>query len=629
MIVSVIGVGVVGSAISNLVKMAGMTVNEFDPKLPGYKPENLCGAGIYESDFVFLCLPTPTVNGEQDLKPIEETLGLVNKDNKDTIYILKSTVLPGTTDRMVEKYGLNIVHSPEFLSEITAKEDFYDQNIHFMGFSGGNSTLEEIQRHNQLNKIQKLYNKMYSVCGVCKKPTIEKVKATESEMIKYTANCFYATKVTFFNEIERLCREVGADYKTVSSSAINSKGWIAKNHYNVPGRHGAGYSGMCLVPGTSVSTPHGISKIEDIVSGSVIDDISGITFPSMTGNRYVEKTIKITSRGRPIEGSEDHIQIVYDLKKDKKIEKNLKEVCIGDWVCVPKLKFSGEEYLIMGPQPNNYVKWWPEKVSLNFNIGRLFGLFLSEGTMCNDLTYSTVWNVGERDEFLADEVVDILEGMGLRTSKEMNVTNGTYGEPRCWLVRVRSAGLQHLFKKLGSGRTSYKKNVNPRRYNKEFYEGALSGWLDGDGNVDMSSISGYSRSTALIKSMDSILLGLGVNAYITKKGEQINISTRRDVTYVSSLTSRLKCFFKYKRDKSYGSPTMKELGDFWITKVTKKEENEGRALVCSIETKSGTYIANNVLTHNCFPKDMKALSKLSSFIKFVDDFNNKIRGDNG
>jgi len=74
---------------------------------------------VLSQDFIFVCLPTPMKeNGEQDISYIENFFKTI--PNQKAIFILKSTVLPGTTKKLQDKYGVKIVFSPDFLTEKTA-----------------------------------------------------------------------------------------------------------------------------------------------------------------------------------------------------------------------------------------------------------------------------------------------------------------------------------------------------------------------------------------------------------------------------------------------------------------------------------------------------------------------------
>ena len=87
---------------------------------------------VHNCDFVFVCVPTPmTKDGSQDLSNINS----VFKKSKDKpIYIIKSTIIPGTTEMLIEKYPRKkITFSPEFLTERTAKLDMLTQSRIILG----------------------------------------------------------------------------------------------------------------------------------------------------------------------------------------------------------------------------------------------------------------------------------------------------------------------------------------------------------------------------------------------------------------------------------------------------------------------------------------------------------------
>jgi len=238
----VVGLGVVGNAVKTLCENGGdLKVVGIDKKDDDFSYHKISEEAT-DADAIFLCLPTPTIvcddnSCAQDIREIVKVLDLMPKK---TLCILKSTVLPGVTRELARRNSrLILVHSPEFLSEESSVEDLYYQNKHYIGT--GATLLESTKA-----LLRGVYDRMYTVAGVIRKPSISFVTYEESELIKYTANCFYATKVRFFNEMQRLCEKMSASYKTVRSCAISSKYWISQFHTQVPGRHGIGYSGMCF-----------------------------------------------------------------------------------------------------------------------------------------------------------------------------------------------------------------------------------------------------------------------------------------------------------------------------------------------------------------------------------------------
>ena len=121
--VGIIGNGFVGeSQIFAFSPTNEIRVYDIDPLKSTHTKDE-----THESDFIFVCVPTPmSVDGRQDLSFIEK----VFEESVDgPIYIIKSTVLPGTTEELQQKYPhLNIIFSPEFLTERTAKLDMLTQS---------------------------------------------------------------------------------------------------------------------------------------------------------------------------------------------------------------------------------------------------------------------------------------------------------------------------------------------------------------------------------------------------------------------------------------------------------------------------------------------------------------------
>jgi len=147
------------------------------------------------------------------------------------------------------------------------------------------------------------------------------------------------------------------------------------------------------------------------------------------------------------------------------------------------------------------------------------------------------------------------------------------------------------------------------------------------------TLSGYSRSKDLIKNIDYLLLSMGICCSIRNNGEEIRVSTKDDVRELCKYTKRLQFNENfYKRNTSYASPTMTKINKGWavnINGINLKDKNT----VYSIETKSHKYIANLLLTHNCFPKDVLAFitwAKEQNYdleiLETVHSSNTKVRG---
>ena len=222
--IGIVGIGVVGSAIKKYYENKDYNLKLFDKYKNIGNIENLL-----ECEFIFLCLPTPFKNNEYDITEINSICEILSTNNFSNILILKSTLTPGITQSLIDKYNLNIVHNPEFLSEKTAYKDFQNQTHIILG-----------GKENLLKKVHNFYENDFS--------NIEYsfVSSEESEMIKLAANNFYCVKIQFFTELYLLCDKLNINFENVKNGMLKNN-WIHPQHTNVPGRDGkVSYGGMCF-----------------------------------------------------------------------------------------------------------------------------------------------------------------------------------------------------------------------------------------------------------------------------------------------------------------------------------------------------------------------------------------------
>tara|TARA_Y100000816_G_C26025972_1_gene536921 strand:+ start:294 stop:1118 length:825 start_codon:yes stop_codon:yes gene_type:complete len=183
---------------------------------------------VLESDFIFVCVPTPMKkDGSQDFSFIENVF---QNAKKGPIYIIKSTVLPGSTKKLKDKFNkLDIVFSPEFLTERTAKLDMLTQTRIIFG---GDKILT--------NKCEELFSQRFM------NRTFIHTDSTTAEYIKYMNNNFFAAKVSIMNEYYRLGKIIGIDWETaLYGFAADQR--IGDSHLHVPGPDGKkGFGGTCF-----------------------------------------------------------------------------------------------------------------------------------------------------------------------------------------------------------------------------------------------------------------------------------------------------------------------------------------------------------------------------------------------
>lgn len=229
--IGVVGCGYVGSAVAAGFSLHVSSVKMYDR----YKPDDYDSAEdtINNSDIIFVCVPTPTKeSGEQDLSAIHDVLLLINKLALDPkIIVIKSTVLPGTCRMYSEAFKWHsIVYNPEFLSARTARFDFINPARIILGGELGST-----------KTVAELY-----VARFGRIVPIWRVKWETAELVKYTANTFFATKIAFCNEIYKLTEKLEVDYDEVKTLWL-ADGKIAPSHCDVPGHDGKlGYGGACF-----------------------------------------------------------------------------------------------------------------------------------------------------------------------------------------------------------------------------------------------------------------------------------------------------------------------------------------------------------------------------------------------
>ena len=130
--IGIIGKGFVGSAVQfgfspNTGCDADVKTYDKDPNKSTHSLDDT----INGSDFIFLSVPTPSnPDGSVNLDTVNEALDDINTINsRDNIILLRSTMIPGSTNKFQEKYPkLNLVFNPEFLTERSAKFDFINQS---------------------------------------------------------------------------------------------------------------------------------------------------------------------------------------------------------------------------------------------------------------------------------------------------------------------------------------------------------------------------------------------------------------------------------------------------------------------------------------------------------------------
>lgn len=193
---------------------------------------------IQASDVIYIAVGTPMAeDGSADLKYVDAVAKTIGENLNDyKVIVNKSTVPIGTGKRVYEiiqnasnrNVEFDVVSNPEFLREGSAISDTMNMERAVIGATSEKaaSIIEELHKPFQT--------------------TVVKSNVETAEMIKYAANAFLATKISFINDIATICEQVGADVtKVAEGMGLDSR--IGRKFLNA----GIGYGGSCFPKDTS------------------------------------------------------------------------------------------------------------------------------------------------------------------------------------------------------------------------------------------------------------------------------------------------------------------------------------------------------------------------------------------
>lgn len=207
---------------------------------------------VSSADVIFVAVPTPMrKSGECDTRIVESVLQdiqnsavKIGRNLRSFIVVIKSTVPPGFTDRMRERFSLRIMFSPEFLTEANAVEDFKNANRVILGGNMEDAVV-----------VHRFFSAVWDDRGPgtnhpAGEVTIVRCESTVAEMVKLSTNVHLTSRVMISNELFLICEKLGVDYEAVKTLTQLDRR-IGTSHMNVPGPDGhLGYGGHCFVKDT-------------------------------------------------------------------------------------------------------------------------------------------------------------------------------------------------------------------------------------------------------------------------------------------------------------------------------------------------------------------------------------------
>ena len=239
------------------------------------------------SDAVFIAVGTPTRRGDghADLTYVYAAAREIAQHLKGyTVVVTKSTVPVGTNREVARIIAeenpdadFDVASNPEFLREGAAIDDFMRPDRVVVGCES--------------DRARDLMAALYRPLSLREAPVIF-TDIESAEMIKYAANAFLATKITFINEIAHLCEKVGADVKAVSKG-MGLDGRIGSKFLHA----GPGYGGSCFPKDTKalarigqehaapVSIVEAVIEVNDRVKRRMIDKIMELCDDNVNGKK--------------------------------------------------------------------------------------------------------------------------------------------------------------------------------------------------------------------------------------------------------------------------------------------------------------------------------------------------------
>jgi UDPglucose 6-dehydrogenase len=221
--IGIIGLGVVGSATHDGLMQVGNSMTYYDI---AHKETSM--TDVFDTDIVFVCVPTDTIDGQCNVTQVQKVVQQLDQVCYTGIIAIKSTVLPGTTEALINQYpNVKICFVPEFLRAKSALSDFI--NGHDVLVVG----THDVDIYNQVVTSHKHIPK-----------TSTMVSPTEAEVTKYFSNIYNALRIVFANGMFEVCQQLGADYQNVLQAATRRNGILPD--YLLCSKNYRGFGGHCL-----------------------------------------------------------------------------------------------------------------------------------------------------------------------------------------------------------------------------------------------------------------------------------------------------------------------------------------------------------------------------------------------
>jgi len=181
----IVGYGIVGSNLHKELSLLDLDIYD--------KYKNIDTRACNNYDLAFICVDTPLT--PENNNDVSEVYNAINEQNAK-IYVIKSTILPDTTNRIIRETGKKVIFSPEYYGGTQHCNNF---EFDFTILGGDKKTCIEVQ-----NILQHQYDARH---------IFRITDSKTAEVVKYMENSWLATKVSFMQEFFELCQKINIEYE--------------------------------------------------------------------------------------------------------------------------------------------------------------------------------------------------------------------------------------------------------------------------------------------------------------------------------------------------------------------------------------------------------------------------------
>ncbi|PIR69923.1 MAG: hypothetical protein COU47_00630 [Candidatus Niyogibacteria bacterium CG10_big_fil_rev_8_21_14_0_10_46_36] len=245
--IGIVGLGMVGEPLKRYFELEGFVRGKnlfcYDTD-----PKKQYSDNVRKADIIFVTVPTPrNPDGSCNVKIVESVIQ--EYADKKKAFVIKSTVEPGTAERIAKKYKVKVLFNPEFLTESRAWEDMINPDRQVVGHTvSAKEHTSEI-----LNLLPRAF---FTSPGTLGAYNFTRINATEAELGKYAGNSFGAVKVAFGNIFADICNAIEyvfkkegikapVDYNNVRKMVAHDRrigdAWLDVHHGTY-----RGFGGYCL-----------------------------------------------------------------------------------------------------------------------------------------------------------------------------------------------------------------------------------------------------------------------------------------------------------------------------------------------------------------------------------------------